>query len=389
MKLIERYILRRLLVALAVVSTAIVAVLWIAQAIQRVDVLTSSGQGIGLYLQMTSLGVPSLLAAVLPISLVIALAHAIRVLNDGSELTVIAASGASRAVLLRPFLVAALVTSLIVYVLALSIGPAAMLQLRAYLTTVRADLVSVLVQDGEFNRIASGLTFHVGQRAPGGVLKRVLIRDAREEEETLTYLAREGSITKQDGDAFLILTDGQIQRSQKGSANISTVDFTSYAYSLSTLGGADEVIYLSSREIPTEDLISPPVNHPYYKRKPGVFRAELHNRLTAGLYPIAFVLIVMLLAGRARSNRSRFGAALVVAGSICVAIRGLGIAMVSLARGAELAVFAVWAVPLLAIVLTAILLATGRTFEPGTRFLERLIAWRDRLTLRRPAGSEA
>ena len=36
-------------------------------------------------------------------------------------------------------------------------------------------------------------------------------------------------------------------------------------------------------------LIAPDANDPLYKEQPGQFRAELHDRLLAPLYPFAFV----------------------------------------------------------------------------------------------------
>ena len=375
MKLIERYIFRRAFLALVVSTLALIGVVWVAQAIRQVDVVTSQGQGVWLYLYMTSLGVPSLATAVLPVALLLALAYTINALNGDSELIVINASGASKSVIVKPFVILGLVTALVIWWLAVVVGPSTMLTLRGLVTQVRADLVSVLVQEGQFRTLGDNLTFHVAARAPGGTLRGVMILDQRREDGTYTYLAREGRIEKTTGDAgetsaFLVLRDGELQRKIAGQRNLSAVRFTSYAFDLSSLAAGRSGSYNSSREIPTADLFSPPVDHPYYKRLPGNFRAELHNRLTAGLYPIAFVLMVLAVAGNARSTRGSFLKVLLFATGFCIVLRALGIAAVSAAKGDANAVLAVWGVPLFGMALPLFYLLRGRQMEvPG--ILER------------------
>ena len=363
MKLIERYIFRRALFALVVATAALVSVVWIAQAIRQVDVVTSQGQGVWLYLWMTSLGVPSLATAVLPVALLLALAHTINALNGDSELIVINASGASKAVIVKPFLLLGLVTALFVWWLAMVAGPSTMLTLRGLVTQVRADLVSVLVQEGQFRTIGDNLTFHVAARAPGGGLKGVMILDQRRPTETFTYLAREGRLEKAKGSAFLVLRDGELQRKVHTARNLSTVRFVSYAFDLSSLAAGRSGGYSSSREIPTADLLFPPQDNPYYRTRPGNFRSELHNRLTAGLYPIAFVLMVLAVAGNARSTRGSFVKVLAFATTFCIVLRALGIAAVSAAKNDEMAVYAVWAVPLIGFALPLFYLVRGRQME--------------------------
>lgn len=382
MKLIERYIFARAAFALVAATIGLVGVVWVAQAIRQVDVVTSQGQGVWLYLWMTSLGVPSLAAAVLPVALLLALAQAIRSLNGDSELIVINASGASKAVIVKPFLVLGLVTALVIWWLALVVGPSTMLTLRGLVTQVRADLVSVLVQEGQFRRIGSGLVFHVAARAPGGELRGILVRDQRKEEETFTYLARSGTVEKAGGSAYLVLRDGALQRRETGDTRLSTVRFDSYAFDLTSLTAGRSGSYSSSREIPTADLFNPPAKHPYFLKEPGNFRAELHNRLTAGLYPLAFVLMILAVAGNARSTRGSFTKVLVFGTTFCIVLRALGIAAVSAAKNDPIAVWAVWGVPAVGFLVPLFYLSRGKQIELpdlGGHLSDRFTDLHDRL----------
>ena len=379
MKLIERYILRRAAIALLVATGGLVGVVWVAQAFREVDVVTSKGQGVLLYLGMTSLGVPSLAAAILPVALLMALAYTVNSLNGDSELVVVNAAGASRRVLAKPFLVLALAVSLVIYALALQVGPQTMRMLRAIVTNINADLVSTLVREGDFTKLGSGLTFHIGARLPGGVLRGILILDRRKEAETFTYLAREGRIERVGDAAYLLLADGELQRAELGRSTLSTVSFDSYAFDLTSLAAGRSLEYSSSREIPTPDLFDPPEDHPYYLARPGNYRSELHNRLTTGLYPFAFALMVLAVAGNARSTRGSFVSVLVTAGLFCVALRGAGIAAVGAAKNDAAAVWFVWGVPLFGIALPLLFILRGRQMAVPRSFVRA----RDALLVRR------
>ena len=363
LKLIERYIFRRALLALLVATGGLVGVVWVAQAFREVDVVTSKGQGVWLYLGVTSLGVPSLAAAVLPLALVMALGWAIHSLNSDSELVVVNASGASRSVVAKPFLLLALAVSLVVWALAFSVGPQTMRALRAIISNVNADLVSTLVREGDFTELGLGLTVHVGARRPGGVLTGILILDRREADETFTYLASEGRVESVGQGAYLLLENGELQRASKENDVLSTIAFDSYTFDLTSLTAGPTLSYSSSREIPTRDLVRPPIDHPLYQTRPGLYRSELHNRATAGLYPLAFALMILAVAGNARSTRGSFVRVLLAAGLFCIALRGAGIAAVGAAKNDAAAVWFVWGIPLLGLVLPLSALVRGKQLE--------------------------
>src|SRR4029450_3383124 len=51
------------------------------------------------------------------------------------------------------------------------------------------------------------------------------------------------------------------------------------------------------------ELAFPPPDDSLYKEQPGNFRAELHNRITAALYPLAFLVITFAYLRAPRTNR--------------------------------------------------------------------------------------
>lgn len=362
--LIERYIFRKALISVMSAGAGLIGVLWVIRAVQQVDVLLNKGQGIVTYLKMTTLGVPTLAAAIAPMALLIGLIQTINALNDDSELVVMHASGASRVTLLKPFLLLSMLVTLLVFFLHLWAGPTSMQTLRTYVTKMRADLVSVVVKEGLFQDVGKGLTFHIESRAPGGLLKGVFILDGRNKKESFTYLAKEGAISKIDSSTYLVLKDGQIQRLTLETGDLSVIKFNSYAFNLSTFSGGSSGKAMSQMEVPTLELLNPSPDSRLYQIAPGRYRAELHTRLTGGLYPLMVGLLILAYLGNPSSHRQGQGVVTTAACTVILCIRGATIVAEGGLRKDPNMIFVVWGLPLTAIVVAVFLLATDRSAFP-------------------------
>ncbi|MCB1429049.1 MAG: LptF/LptG family permease, partial [Nitratireductor sp.] len=180
MKLIERYIFKRAGAAALITLGSLAGVVWIIQALKELDVITNKGQTIIAYLALTTLAIPMLLLAVIPIGLLLATVFTVNTMNGNSELVVVNASGASSWVLAKPLLILALICSLFTGLVGHFVSPWSLVTLKVFATEMRADLVSILVREGEFTKIEDGLVFHVAKREAGGVLSGILISDERE-----------------------------------------------------------------------------------------------------------------------------------------------------------------------------------------------------------------
>ncbi|MFL5183325.1 MAG: LptF/LptG family permease, partial [Microvirga sp.] len=104
MDLIERYIFRMAFSAFVGILVALTAVIWITQALKELDLLTSKGQTILMFLTVTGLSIPTLVTVISPVALFIATIYTLNRLNGDSELIVMSAAGMAPQRLLRPFL---------------------------------------------------------------------------------------------------------------------------------------------------------------------------------------------------------------------------------------------------------------------------------------------
>jgi lipopolysaccharide export system permease protein len=117
-----------------------------------------------------------------------------------------------------------------------------------------------------------------------------------------------------------------VQRHPVDERDPTIVLFDRYAFDLSRLTGGPQSTTLSVRERFLWQLISPPPNDPMFIKEPGQFRAELHDRIMAPLYPLAFVVIAFAYLGPPSTTRQSRSLALVAVITGVVALRMIGFA---------------------------------------------------------------
>jgi lipopolysaccharide export system permease protein len=81
------------------------------------------------------------------------------------------------------------------------------------------------------------------------------------------------------------------------------VAFDRYAFDLSQFAGTSQAVKYSIRERYLWQLLFPDPKDQFYVEQPDQFRAELHDRLIAPFYPLAFVIIAYAYLGVPRTTR--------------------------------------------------------------------------------------
>lgn len=330
---ISRYIFSTTFGAFLIVLFSLTSVIWITQALRDIDLMTSRGQTVLVFLGITSLIVPMLLLVIAPIALMIAVMHSIGRLSNDSELIVMNAAGMSPWALFRPFMVIAFVVAAGMAVIGAWLGPLGMQTLNEWANDVRADLVSNIVQPGRFNGFERGLTFHIRERLPNGVLLGVFVDDRRNPKERATFLGEQGTIVKDERGTFLVLENGSVQRLEMGESkkgpdgkekqkDPTIVKYERYALDLARAPAENQNQRTSARDRFIWQLMEhDPKNS---KLTAGQVRAEFHDRIFAPLYPIVFIIITFAYLGAPRTTRQGRGMAVAGAATAISVIRLFG-----------------------------------------------------------------
>jgi len=333
MSAIDRYIVKTALLAFLLVLVSLTSVIWITQALRGIDLMTGQGQSILVFLGVTGLAIPLLAMIIAPIALLIAVMHTLNRLAADSEIIVMNAAGLAPARFLRPFMIATCIVSLLVAFLSIYLAPECLRALRRWQTEIGADVLTNILRPGEFQKLGP-LTIRIQGRQPGGLLVGIFIDDQRNPAERIDILADRGTVQKNERGSYLILQDGNLQRFETGKRDPALVAFNSYAFDLSQFSNVVQSVTYGPRERSIGDLISPPPDDPVVKRVPGEFRAELHDRIFAPIYPFVFVLMAFAILGAPRTTRQNrnFAIALLIVGILVVRIAGFGLSTVSVAQ---------------------------------------------------------
>ncbi len=337
MSAIDRYIVRTTLLAFLLVLVSLTSVIWITQALRGIDLMTGQGQSILVFLGVTGLAIPLLAMIIAPIALLIAVMHTLNRLATDSEIIVMNAAGLAPARFLRPFLIATCIVSLLVAFLSIYLAPECLRALRRWQMEIGADVLTNILRPGEFQKLGP-LTIRIQGRQPGGLLVGIFIDDQRNPAERIDIIAERGTVQKNERGSFLILQDGNLQRFETGKRDPALVAFNSYAFDLSQFSNVVQNVTYGPRERKMGDLISPPPDDPFFLKVPGEFRAELHDRIFAPIYPFVFVLLAFAILGAPRTTRQNrnFAIAVLIVGILAVRIAGFGLSTAAVAQAAAI-----------------------------------------------------
>jgi lipopolysaccharide export system permease protein len=382
---IGRYIFRTTLGAFLVICASVTALMWITQALRDIDLMTNQGQSIFVFIGITGLIVPLLVLIIAPIALMIAVAHVLNKLGNDSELIVMNASGMPPWVLFRPFLAVGVVVSLLVAAISIYVSPWGLRELRRWATEVRADLVSNIVQPGRFTKLEERLTLHIRERRPNGQLLGLFIDDQRDPKERASILAEQGDIVMNERGLFLILENGTVQRHETGQRDPAIVLFNSYGFDLSWLSNNKQALKYSVRERYLWELFDPTRTDQMFVDQPDQVRAEFHDRITAPLYPLAFVVMTYAYLGAPRTTRQGRTMSLMGAISVVAALRGLG--FVGMIAGVQTPIVLV--LPYIALAVSFVLgylaISRGVIIEPPAFVANAITALIERISQRTSA----
>ena len=362
---IGRYMFRTTMGAFLITLVSLTVVMWFTQAIREFDLITSQRQTVFVFIGITGLLIPLLVMMIAPIALVLATAHILNKLSSDSEIIVMNAAGVSPWRLVRPFIAVALVVSLLVAVLAVYVSPLSLRELRDWATEVRADILTNIVQPGRFATIGGNLTFHIADRRPNGLLVGIFLDDRRDPKEHATYLAEQGEIVKNESGSFLVLEKGSVQRLEAGQRDPRIITFDRYPFDLSKFTSGPQSVVYNTREKFIWELMWPRPDDTRYQSQPGEYQSELHDRLAAPLYPLAFVILAFTFLGPPQTTRqSRTLALLGLIGAVAL-LRLVGFLSVIVGVRAPAALGAQYVVLLASILAGAWQISRGQTLEPA------------------------
>jgi lipopolysaccharide export system permease protein len=336
---LDIYIFRQVLVALAVATCGLTALVWLTQSLRFVDLVVNRGLSFLVFLHLTSLLIPSFVAVILPITTYVVIQFVYQRMATDRELTVMRASGLSPWALARPALTVALLATILGYVLSIWAVPAALSDFKQFQWEIRNRLAAFLLQDGVFTPLSEKLTVYIRSRDQDGTLHGILVDDARDPTAHATILAERGRLVDGPNGPRVLLLDGSREEidHQTGRLNVLTFGQNEIDLADATKDETDRPADMS--EVPLSALLDP---HPWFERDRPKWVAEGHKRLSAPLTTISYAMVGLLsaLGGMFR----RHGGILrpLVTIGVMVALLAMGLAFGTLAARDNSLIFLMW-----------------------------------------------
>ena len=356
MTLFSRYMFRQVTNAFLVMLLTLMAIVWLATALKELDLITSQGQGLALFFQMTMLSLPSLVTLIAPNAVLMAALYTLDRMNGDSEIIVMTAAGAPVWRICSSLVALAAIVSVLILLVNVYLNPACMRALRDLITEVRADLISQVLQPGRFSSPEQGLTFHIRDRSPTGELEGLLVHDERDETQVMSYLAARGRIVSNDEGSYLVMFDGYVHRynTEDKEKTVQIVAYEQNMLDISQFAPKDkDGKDLRPKERSISELLYPAADDEIALKNYGLLRSELHERLATPLYPIVFIFVAIALMGQARTTRENRWGQILAAFCIAIGLRVAGLTVGNLVVLNAWAVVLVYAIPVGAILIAA------------------------------------
>jgi lipopolysaccharide export system permease protein len=180
-----------------------------------------------------------------------------------------------------------------------------------------------------------------------------------------------------------------LERFEAGKRDPALVVFGRYAFDMSKFSNQGHDVSLGIRERYLWELLSPAINDPVYAQLPGQFRAELHDRFLAPIYPFAFAALTFAFLGAPRTTRQSRNFSITSSILAVFGLRMAGFACSVMAVKSPLAAVAQYLMLAVTIGASLWIIIGNVILEPPAALLETINNLNARLLrlLRRPAAA--
>lgn len=330
----DRYMLSQLLVLFGFFSLILVLIYWINRAVRLFDQLIADGQSAWVFLELTSLSLPSIIRVVLPLSAFVATVYVTNRMSQESELTVVQATGYSPLRLARPVLYFSAIVALLMSALTHILVPLSTTQLIERQSEISQNLTSRLLTPGTFITPSDDVTFYIRDITPQGEMLDLFISEGSDPARRVTYTAARAYLIRTDNGPQLVMVDGLTQTLDLETNRLATTGFEDFAYDVSELIGAEEIRRRAPSGLWTWELLSP---SPAVLEETGASADALwlrgHDRLAE--VALGFVAGLVGFAALVAGGFSRFGLwrSIALAVGLVVLLKILESTGASIARG--------------------------------------------------------
>lgn len=317
--LMNRYLMKNLLIATGFITFALLMVVMLTQSLRILELVANSDAPPSIFFKLIALSLPKFLETILPVALVTAVLFVYNRFIIDNELIVLRSCGFDQHALARPALSLAAACGAVMLVLTVWATPVSYTQVKEMRLSVMSKYSSFLLREGVFNTFGKDLTVYLRKRNENGDLMGLVIHDTRDKTKPpYTVTAKRGQLLMGDETPTIIVYDGMRQQLDNKTRAVSKLHFSQYMIEIKGFARGPGARARDYSERTLYELLHPDLNVKYDRDHREAFMAEAHADITKPLTPVAFTLsaLAILLLGpfnRRGQTRKILFAVLVVA----------------------------------------------------------------------------
>ena len=323
-RIIDRYVLRELVVPFAMGVGVFTFFLVIDRIYHLTELVITKGVPFLLVVSLLGYMLPSFLSLTFPIALLVSVLLVGGRLNADMEVTALKASGVSPLRLLRPFVLAGVVVTLVCAVLTLYVVPPTNTAFQRQLFHILQSRAATGIKERIFSGSFGQFTIYVQDVSPSQVaLKGLIVSDERSPALSRVIVAREGRLLTDEENSRITLRflDGQVTETDTSDGRRARfTDFSLYDMNLpleSPFTGATRS-EKPERDLSLADLRTQAAALAAQGQLVGAYYVEFHKRFALPLAALVFVLVGFPLALRGHPRGGGRGVALAASLGIVV-----------------------------------------------------------------------
>jgi len=313
---LNRYVFSQLFVGMVLVATGLTSVVWLSQSLRYVEMIVNRGLSAGMFVYLTLLLLPNFLAIILPIAVFAVVVFIYSKLVTDRELVVMRAAGLSQMALAKPAILLSMAAVVFGYALNLYLMPESYRLFRELQWEIRYNYSQILLKEGEFTNVTTGVTVYVRERTKDGQLLGILVHDERNPEKPVTLMAEKGAMVRVDNGARVLMNNGNRQMTENGGRTFTILYFDRYVFDINSGTEATPFRHRGPRERLFSELINIDQDKKVLPKDRGKFIVEAHKRLISPFFILGYTLIGLacLLTGSfsRKSQVSRITTAVVL-----------------------------------------------------------------------------
>ncbi|MEG9861432.1 MAG: LptF/LptG family permease [Parvularculales bacterium] len=362
MTILDRYIIRQLMISFGFLTLILASVTWLTQTLKFLEISIKYNQGISVFFELALFYLPYIMTLILPAALLCASLYVLYRLRTDRELIIMLATGVNYWGFIRPVITFAGLIAILTLLINIYVSPASMRHNRDVMMEARSELVFSLVRAGQFMNPTIGITIYAQHKNPNGVINNILFQDERNPDERLTYIAQSGTLSIDGERSFLIMHNGSVQYSptKSGVPPANTINFDQYSIDISNLIEENNDVNYNSRERFIQELLFLNANNLYENQQKNKFLARGHDHLTSPLFCFLYALIALatFLPGF-HSRQENYTLRIAIGVSIAVVLRIAQLGLVSLSTRYPALLFTLYMLPLSACFITVLIIFAG------------------------------